>query len=941
MTRKQFDVLYREFLFRIVDRELLSQYAKGDMSQLLLQLVTLMVFLSALFSLPALPYLNLDRNVPLVTRLMIAWNNEHFLIATTMLIVGLFAVLSWSSIFPDHRDVLVLAPLPIRAHTILLAKLSGVVTALALTVAALHSLAGVIWPWALTAKTNAYAVQAFTTDPAIPRVAAGDLERVLDSDFAAVRHSGPLAEVAGGGIVIGVYERGVRRTFAYGAARTDSIFEIGSITKPFTGLLLAQMVEEGRVAFDQPVRELISKAHLARPEDTEITLLDLATHHSGLPSLPWNLRPRDVANPYVDYGVGNLYTFLERRGVGRKPDTPWVYSNLGFALLGHALSARVGVDYATLVREMVTDRLGMTDTGVQLSPGQQERFLQGYNDKRQPVRPWDTAVFESAGALRSTGPDLLAWLEANLHPERFPALSAALASSQKIRALRGSQGSVALAWEIDNESGSFHHGGAVAGFTSDAFFNPKDDLALVVLSNLGPGTAVSADVVADHVRARLAGTAAVSVAEVVMPASGGLGRWIHLFLAYWLTMLAAAIFMFGLAAGVQGLAAALLPHRVFLRASSFLQLGAFFLIVAVYFLQPMRVSPVALLAAQRGGVFAASPSYWFLGLFQMLSGSAGLAPLARSAVAALGVSLAGTAIAYGLSYVRTLRRLAEEPDITPGVTRLRWLPRFGSAFSTAIVQFSLRTLFRSSQHRVLLAFYWGIGFALTVLLLKTPRGQQFAESAVGGWQAGSIPLLVSSIWMLGFAVLAVRLAFAVPRDLAANWIFRIVPIRGGRQCVSARRRALTIVSVLPVWAVAAAVFLRVWPLGPALGHLAALGLLGSILIEIALWGTQKIPFTCSYLPGKSRVHVMVYIAIVLLVPLTFAVAELERDWLQDVSHTFPMLIGLFIARAGVRWETVRRTHGERPEPEFEEEPADRLLTLEVWDTRFVSARRSS
>src|SRR4029077_8859597 len=110
MTRKQFDVLYREFLFRIVDRELLSQYAKGDMSQLLLQLVTLMVFLSALFSLPALPYLNLDRNVPLITRLMIAWNNEHFLIATTMLIVRLLAVMSRRSSFTDHRNALVLPP---------------------------------------------------------------------------------------------------------------------------------------------------------------------------------------------------------------------------------------------------------------------------------------------------------------------------------------------------------------------------------------------------------------------------------------------------------------------------------------------------------------------------------------------------------------------------------------------------------------------------------------------------------------------------------------------------------------------------------------------------------------------------------------------------------------------------------------------------------------
>src|SRR5262249_35904086 len=152
------------------------------------------------------------------------------------------------------------------------------------------------------------------------------------------------------------------------------------------------------------------------------------------------------------------------------------------------------------------------------------------------------------------------------------------------------------------------------------------------------------------------------------------------------------------------------------------------------------------------------------------------------------------------------RRMVEEPDIAPGVRRFRWLPTFGRAFPTSIVQFSLRTLFRSSQHRVLLAFYWGMGFALTAMLLKTPRGQQLAESGAGGWQEGSVPLLVSSIWMMGLAVMAARVTFSLPRDLSANWIFRIVPLPSPQQCVLARRRAMTVVSVLPVWTVAAATF---------------------------------------------------------------------------------------------------------------------------------------
>ena len=940
MTKRQFRVLYREFLFRIVDRELLSTYAKGDMSQLLLQVATLMIFLSVCFSLPALRFVTLDRSGPVTGGLWFEWSVAHFIIATTMLVVGLFAVLSWRSMFPDHRDVLVLAPLPIRAHTLLLAKLSAVATAMGLVVATLHIVAGVAWPAALNVVSEARRVQTFTSDEAMPPVAAVDLQAVLDRDLAQVLRSGALAPGAGGGLAIGVYKKGVRQVFAYGSAATDSIFEIGSITKPFTALALARMAEEGKVRLDLPVRALVLTARLPEPIGSEITLLDLATHHSGLPPLPWNLRPRDMANPYADYDAKQLYRFLENRGVGRQAAEPFVYSNLGYALLAHALTLRADVSYPALIREAVTGPLGLRDTVVGLSPEQASRLLQGYDDRRRAVRPWDTGLFAGAGALRSTAPDMLTWLEANLHPERVPDLTAAIAASHQIHAPRAADGPIALGWWVETASGNFQHGGAVAGFTADAFFNSKDDVAAVVLSNTGPGSAVSADVVANHVRARLAGTPAVAVAEMMLPAGGTVRSWLRLMAAYWFTMLAAAVFMFGLAITVQGLSAALLPHRLFLKASSFLQLGAFCLVVGVYFLQPMSVNPSSVVDAQRQG-FGASPSFWFLALFQAMSGSPALASLARPAWIALSVSVAGMVLGYGLAYVRTLRRLAEEPDITPGVTRFRWLPPFGSAFPTAIVQFSLRTLFRSSQHRVLLALYWGLGFALTVLLLKTPRAQPLTlESADPGWVAGSVRLIVASVWMMACAVLAARLAFSLPRDLAANWIFRTAPTIRVGHCLRARRRALLIVSVLPVWTIASIVFLRAWPLSPALGHVAALGLLGLAFVEISLHGIQKIPFTCSYLPGKSRFHIAVYIAIALLVPLSFGAAEIERSVLQSSGGTALMLGGLVVVWALLRWHTIRLLHAKRAEPEFEEEPAEQVLTLEVWDSRFSNSPTS-
>src|ERR1039457_4065266 len=118
MTRLQFRVLYREFLFRMVDLELLSAHAQGDMSKLFGQFAALFVFLSMLFAGVGLAFAGGAARMPLAQRLIFGWFSEHFLIATTMLVVGLFAVLSWDSTFPDRRDVLVLAPLPVRAGTI-------------------------------------------------------------------------------------------------------------------------------------------------------------------------------------------------------------------------------------------------------------------------------------------------------------------------------------------------------------------------------------------------------------------------------------------------------------------------------------------------------------------------------------------------------------------------------------------------------------------------------------------------------------------------------------------------------------------------------------------------------------------------------------------------------------------------------------------------------
>ena len=186
-------------------------------------------------------------------------------------------------------------------------------------------------------------------------------------------------------MAIGVWKHGERRVFTYGTAKPDSIFEIGSISKTFTGLILARMVEEGKVRLDEPVRELLPPGTVAKPQGPEITLLDLATHHSGLPRMPDNFHPANRDNPYADYGPEQLYAYLSRHGVAKPPDATFAYSNVGVGLLGYALALHAGRSYPDQLREDITDPLGMPDTVVKLSSAQQQRFLQGYDERHHPV----------------------------------------------------------------------------------------------------------------------------------------------------------------------------------------------------------------------------------------------------------------------------------------------------------------------------------------------------------------------------------------------------------------------------------------------------------------------------------------------------------------------------------------------------------------------------
>jgi CubicO group peptidase (beta-lactamase class C family) len=915
LTTVQFRVLYREFLFRMVDLELLAR--QGDMRQLLGQLAALLIFVSVMFTIPALAAGSVS-GVPAQISLGINLTAEHFMIATTMLVVGLFAVLSWDSTFPNRRDVFVLAPLPLRARTLFLAKIAAVGTTLSLTVCSLHLIAGMVWPIVLQEQTVAQTTPALTYHAALPPVDLRGLGAVLDRD---------LAPRSGMGAVAGVLRHGERRIFAYGTASPDSIFEIGSISKTLTGLLLAKMVAQGKTDFDEPVRSLLPAGVVARPPASEISLLDLATHHAGLP--PWPEKLDDQGHAFAINRGPDIFALFAKVGAAWSPNTSFQYSNFGYCLLGEALAYRAGTTYPDLLKQEIAGPLRLPDTVVVLSPEQRSRLIQGYDRHNQPTVARDIDPVPGSGGIRSTAADLLTYLAAQLHPERIAdggALPEAIAQSHRLRAEVVHGLRIALAWLYRVDSGIYFHGGRTEGYSSWAFFDPKNDYAAVVLVNHYEGAPGLEELLSEHIRARLAGEPAVSLDNVAIPAGGGFFGLIRCFAVYWTTMFTAGAFVFCFILGVQGLAAQLLPRRWFLRASSFRQLAAFCLLVCGYVFEPMAVDSATILAAHHHGPFYWSPAYWFLGLFQQLSGSRALAPQAHRAWVGLGICVAGTAGAYALSYWRTLRRIVEEPDIVPTSRRVHWLPRFGNPLATALVQFSIRTLARSRQHRMMLAFYWGLACAVVVMLLKNGGGETGARQDI--WHQPSVPLLVSSGFVLGAVILAVRVVACMPLELRANWVFQITPVEGGAETAAAVRIAFYVLGLTPAWAASACVFLCLWPWRAAVGHLAVLGLLGIAATELCLSGFHKIPFTCSYLPGKSRAN-MAFLAFVLLLFAMIAGARFERQALGNAASFARMAALLAMVAIAMRWWTGRLAKSAEPGLRFEEEPAPAIFALDL------------
>jgi CubicO group peptidase (beta-lactamase class C family) len=310
------------------------------------------------------------------------------------------------------------------------------------------------------------------------------------------KHAAPLVKDRPyAAVVVGVLADGKEQVFPFGtwdgkSPDRDSVFEIGSATKAFTGVLLADRVMAGVVRLDDPVQKRLPDGWIVpRRDDRDITLLHLATHTSGLPKQADGFLAvviADPSNPYAKYDPATLRKGLATTKLQSAIGARHEYSNVGAGLLGHALvHASKAKDYQTLLTDRVFKPLDMTDTVIALTASQAKRLIPGHDGSGKRQKNWDFACIEACGALRSTVGDLFKFVKANAAPDG--SLEGALTMShQAWREIRPGAEESGLCWVRlvgGKKSPMIWHNGQTGGYHSFIGFVPAKG-GVVVLCNV-------------------------------------------------------------------------------------------------------------------------------------------------------------------------------------------------------------------------------------------------------------------------------------------------------------------------------------------------------------------------------------------------------------------------------------------------------------------------
>ncbi len=297
------------------------------------------------------------------------------------------------------------------------------------------------------------------------------------------------------GLSIGVLQNGKKYFYNYGETLKGSkqlpssknLYEIGSVTKTFTGLLLANAVVENKILLNDPVNKYLPKniPTIKFGNDT-LKVMHLSNHSSGLPPLPDNFGATDLINPYKDYDETKLLIYLNNATLSRKPGEKFEYSNLAVGLLGYILEVTYKMPFYKLVAKFITSNTGMSNTKQFLLKTDSSLFVQGYTTDLEIQSQWDFKALAAAGCLRSNVTDMLKYAELNLAPPKNLEAAVYLSHQQTFEA---GQQQIALNWFIQNWGWGnlLWHGGQTGGYKSFFSINKSTKNAIIILSNTGIG----------------------------------------------------------------------------------------------------------------------------------------------------------------------------------------------------------------------------------------------------------------------------------------------------------------------------------------------------------------------------------------------------------------------------------------------------------------------
>jgi D-alanyl-D-alanine-carboxypeptidase/D-alanyl-D-alanine-endopeptidase len=264
----------------------------------------------------------------------------------------------------------------------------------------------------------------------------------------------------------------------------DTVFEVGSITKVLTALLLVDMSARGEVAMTDPVAKYLPDSVRIPQLDAPITLLDLATYTSGLPNMPVNLQV-DWRNPFAGYTVEKMYAGLADFQLKHAPGTHYQYANLGFGLLGVALARRAGKSFEQLMVERICRPLKLGSTRITLTDSMRRHIVQPHDRELKPVPMWDIPALAGAGAARSNAKDMTSFLKTCLGLRR----SSRALSFEKLLQTRRPTGvpgtDVGLGWFISSDSSDeiVWKSGLTGGCATNIAFSTRSCRGSIVLMN--------------------------------------------------------------------------------------------------------------------------------------------------------------------------------------------------------------------------------------------------------------------------------------------------------------------------------------------------------------------------------------------------------------------------------------------------------------------------